>query len=74
MLIDGLPLTAEGYSRVKSVLSTKFGKPSEVAAAHVLCITSFPVVTNANSGSGHEFFEKLTISVQTLDNMGKLRD
>ena len=32
MLIAGLPFTVEGYSRVKSVLITKFGKSMEVAA------------------------------------------
>ena len=37
-LIDGLPFTSEGYARAKSILISTYGKPSEVAAAHIHCI------------------------------------
>ena len=73
-LIDGLPFTPEGYATAKSILLAKFGKPSEVAAAHIQCITSLPVVSNSNPNKIHEFYEKLVVSVQTLDTMQKLRD
>ena len=39
-LIDGLPLTPEGYARANFILLAKVGKPSEVAAANVQCIIS----------------------------------
>ena len=73
-LIDGLPFTPEWYTRAKSILLAKFGKPSEVAAARIQCITSLPVVSNSNPNKIHEFYEKLVVSVQTLDTMQKLRD
>ena len=38
LLVDGLSFTAEGYSRAKGILESKFGKPSEVANAHILGI------------------------------------
>ena len=33
--IDGLPFMTEGYERAKSILKSKYGKPSEVANAHM---------------------------------------
>ena len=36
LLIDGLFFTSEGYSRSKSILLGKFGKSTEIAAAHTL--------------------------------------
>ena len=35
LLIDGLPFTSEGYSRAKSILFGKFGKSTEITAAHI---------------------------------------
>ena len=74
MLIDGLPFTSEGYARAKSILTSRYGKPSEVAAAHIHCITSLPVISNCNPNRIQEFYEKLTISVQALETMKKLKD
>lgn len=56
-LIDNLPFTSEGYARAKSILSAKFGKSSEVAAAHIQCITSLPLIPNSNPNRIHEFYE-----------------
>ena len=33
--IDGLPFTAEGYNRVKSILMDRYGKESEIVKAYV---------------------------------------
>ena len=55
--------------RSKSILLAKFGKPSEVAAAHIQCITSLPVVSNSNPNK-----IQLVVSVKALDTMHKLRD
>ena len=38
LLIDGLPFTSEGYARAKSILTSRYGKPSEVAATYIHCI------------------------------------
>ena len=74
LLIDGLPFTSEGYARAKSILTSRYGKPSEVAAAHIHCITSLPVISNCNPNRIQEFYEKLTISVQALETTKKLKD
>ena len=73
-LIDGHSCTPKGYVRSKSILLAKFGKPSEVAAAHIQCIISLPVVSNSNPNKIHEFYEKLVVSVKALDTIHKLRD
>ena len=73
LLIDGLPFTSEGYARAKSILTSRYGKPSEVAAAYIHCITSLPVILTCNPNRIQEFYEKLTISVQALETMKKLK-
>ena len=64
MLIDGLPFTPEGYARASSALTSRFGKPSEVAAAQIHRITSLPVISNCNPNRIKELYKKLT----RLDN------
>ena len=74
LLIDALPFTSEGYLRAIAILKAKFGKPSEVSAAHIQCITSLPIIPNSNTNRIHEFYEKLVISVQALETMNKLKE
>ena len=74
LLIDGLPFTSEGYTRVKSILTSRYGKSSEIATSHIHCVTSLPVISNCNPNRIQEFYEKLTISVQALETMKKLKD
>ena len=74
LLIDGLPFTSEGYARAKSILTSRYGKLSEVAAAHIHCMTSPSVISNYNHNGIQEFYEKLTISVKALETMKKLKD
>ena len=69
MLRDGLPFTSEGYATDMLILTSRYGKPSEVAAAHVDCITSLSVISNCNPNRIQEFYEKLTISVQALETI-----
>ena len=40
--VDGLPYNTEGYERAKSILKTKYGKPSEVSNAHMQGIIALP--------------------------------
>ena len=72
-LIDGLPFTSDRYARAKSILPSRYDKPSEVAAAHIHFVTSLPVITNCTSKPIQEFCEKLAISVQALKTMKNLR-
>ena len=70
--VDGLPFTNEGYNRVKSILSDKYGKDSEVVKAYTKQILDLPVIPNANAKPIHEFSDKLNFSVQSLQIMNKL--
>ena len=72
--IDSLPFTSEGYTRAKNILLTKYGKPNEVANAHVQNIMSLPQINNANPQKIHDFSEKLLCSVQALDTMWKIKE
>ena len=73
LLIEGLPWNTEGYERAKNILSSKFGKPSELANAHIQNILSPPVIVGTNPVRINEFYENLMTSVQSLDTMGKLK-
>ena len=74
LLINSLPFTSEGYSRAKSILLGKFGNSTEIAAAHIYCITSLPVIQNSHPNRIHHFSEQLVISVQALDTIKKLKE
>jgi len=45
--IDALPFSSEGYLRAKNILTTKYGKESEIINAHVTKIMSLPVIQGA---------------------------
>ena len=75
LLIDSLlPFTSEGYTRAKNILLTKYGKPNEVANAHVQNIMSLPQIDNQNPEKVQDFSGKLLCSVQALDTMGKIKE
>ena len=71
--IDALPLTSEGYERAKQILKSKYGKPSEVVNAYVQNIMSLPHIRGTNPNKIHEFYAKLSSSVQALEALGKLK-
>ena len=76
VLINGLPFTAEGYTRAKSILQSKYGRPSEVANAHVQAILNMETVyfnDKSDVRKIHKFYEKLLTNVQVLE-MGKLNE
>ena len=73
MLIDGLPFISEGYTGAKLILASSYGKPSEVHVAHIRCMTSLPVISNCNPNRLQEFYKKLTISVQALETIKKIK-
>ena len=73
-LIDGLPITTEGYTRAKNILVKKYAEHSEVANAHVQNIMLLFHISNSNPYEIHEFSEKLLSSLQALETMGKLEE
>ena len=59
MFIDGLPFTYEGYAKAELILTSRYGKPSEVSAAHIHCINSLHVILNYYPNRIQEFYKKL---------------
>ena len=55
LLIDGVTFTSEGYVMAKVILTSWYGKPSEVVATHIHCITSLHVISNCNPNRIQEF-------------------
>ena len=70
--IDGLPLTTEGYSRAKAILSGEYGKTSEIVNAYVQNILELPVVKDTNPNEVDKFYKILLCNVQSLETLGKL--
>ena len=73
LLIDTFSSTSESYSRAIATLKAWFGKPSELTAARIQCITSLSVITSSNPNRIHESYEKVVISIQALKTMNKLK-
>ena len=72
--VDGLPYNSEGYERAKNILRAKYGKASEVANAHMQCIIALPTIQGSQPVKIHEFYEKLSTNIQTLETMGKVKE
>ena len=73
--VEALPFTSEGYNRAKSVLQDRYGKQSEIIKAFTKQIFDLPKIPDVNPKRIHEFADKLTYAVQsleTLDNYLKL--
>ena len=73
-IIDALPFNFEGYLRAKNILTTKYGKESELINAHVINLMSLPVIQGANPNKILEFYEILLPNLQALETMGKIRE
>ena len=71
-VVEALPSTPEGYNRAKAILQEKFGKESEVAKAYVREILDLPYIAAADTKQIHDFCEKLTYNVQSLQTLKKL--
>ena len=74
LLVDGLPLTTEGYERAKNILKSRYGQITEVVNAHVQKIIDLPTVAGSNPNKVYKFYENLVSSVQTLESLGKLHE
>ena len=72
--IDALPHTFEGYNRAIVTLKDRFGKKSEIVKAFVKEILDLPYTPTANPKRIHEFFEKLSYSVQSLETLKQLKE
>ena len=67
--VEALPFTSEGYNRAKSILQDRYGNEAEIVKAYIF---DLPTITNVNIRKIHEFNDKLTYAVQSLETMKKL--
>ena len=72
LAIDDLPFTVEGYERAKCILQTKYGRPNEVANAHIQSIISLPIIHRTNPGKIHEFLREAGNKCSGIGNNGKI--
>ena len=72
--IDGLPLTREGFERAKRILTSTYGKPSEIINAYIQNIIALPYIKGNNPSKIYDFYCKLLTRVQALESMGKLKE
>lgn len=70
--IDRLPFTAEGYNRAKSPLQDHYGKEGEIVKAYVQDIIDLPRIKGTDTRKIHQFYERLRVSVQSVETMGWL--
>ena len=70
--IDGLPFTADGYERAKAILCERYGNASKVEKAYVKDILDLPKISGNQPRKIHQFYERLSYDVQSLETMGKL--
>ncbi len=70
--VEALPFTSEGYNRAKSILQDRYGKQSEIIKAFTKQIFDLPKIPDVNPKRIHEFVDKLTYAVQSLETLGKL--
>ena len=69
---EDLPYTAEGYNQAVSILKDRFGKESEKVNAYVKEPLKLPYAPMTNVLEIHEFHEKLSCWVQSLESPKQL--
>lgn len=72
--VEALLQTAEGYNRALAILKDRFGKESEIVKAYVEEILDLPYTPTGNPKRIHEFYEKLSYSVQSLETLKSLHE
>ena len=72
VLINGLPVIAEGYERAKVIPESVYGKPTKVAKGYVQQIVGLLSIIYYNVPKILKFYKKLLINVRSLETMGKL--
>ena len=70
--IEALPHTSEGYNRAISILTDRFGKESEVVKTFVKEVLELQHIATANTKKIHDFYEKLSCCVQSLEKLKQL--
>ncbi|XP_048583882.1 uncharacterized protein LOC116607340 [Nematostella vectensis] len=72
--IDGLPFTAEGYEKAKTILKEKYGNSSDIINIYIKNIMDLPVITGTSPRKVKDFYRTLRFNVQSLETLGRLHD
>lgn len=72
--IDALSHTAEGYNRAVATLKERFGKESETVKGYVREILDLPYTPTASPKRIHEFFDKLSHRVKSLETLKQIKE
>ncbi|XP_048580704.1 uncharacterized protein LOC116619237 isoform X2 [Nematostella vectensis] len=72
--IDGLPFTAEGYEKAKTILKEEYGNSSDIINIYIKNIMDLPVITGTSPRKVKDFYKTLRFNVQSLETLGRLRD
>ena len=72
--VEALPHSPEGYNRAVSILKDRFGKESEIVKAYVKEILELPYTPTGNPKRIHEFHDRLSHSVQSLETLKSLHE
>ena len=67
-----MPFNKESHTQAKNILSSRYGKVSEVVNAHVQATMVLPIVSGSNLISIHKFYEQLLKHIQSLETMRNL--
>ena len=75
-LIDGLPITEEGYTKAKYLIVRSYGNKCEVVGAYVRNILELPTVKEIDVKKIHEFYETLfnTVWIRRCSTSNPYRD
>ena len=71
--IDGLPFTSESYQRAKNILTSNYGKISEIVKAYIDNLNALPVITGSQPSKIHKFCQTLNYNVQSLETLVNFR-
>ena len=72
--VEALPHSAEGYKRAVSILKDRFGKESEIVKGYVKEILELPYTPTGNPKRIHEFHDRLSHCVQSLETLKSLHE
>ena len=61
--VESLPFTTEGYTRAKTILNTKYGRPSEIVNAHVNALMALPTIKGTNPNQINSFYETVAFKL-----------
>ena len=66
------PLLLKATTKNKNILTSNYGKISEIVRAYIDNLNALPVVTGSQRSKIHKFCQTWNYNVQSLETLGKL--